>query len=51
MLIETHAHLSHFKFEQSFRYLNHDRSSGTLGVVQRDRYAVIQDMNGTTWEA
>ena len=43
-IIETHTHLSHFKFENQFRFLDYDRSSCTFNIEQGDRDSVIKAM-------
>ena len=43
-IIETHTHLSHFKFENQFRFLDYDRSSDTFSIAQGDRCSVIERM-------
>lgn len=44
MFIESHAHISHFKFDNSFRFLSYDFSSDTFSVVQGDRASLLEDM-------
>ena len=43
-IIETHTHLSHFKFENQFRFLDYDRSSDTFSIAQGDRESLIKKM-------
>lgn len=42
--IDSHVHVSHPKFDNSFRHMTYDRSSCTFGIEQGDRDSVIKAM-------
>ena len=44
MIIESHAHLTHMKFDGFFRYLDYDRAAGLYTVCKGDRAALIGRM-------
>ena len=41
---DSHVHMSHPKFDNSFRHMTYDRSSCTFGIEQGDRDSVIKAM-------
>lgn len=41
---ESHVHLSHGKFDNSFRYLTYDPSSDVFGIDEGDRESLIEAM-------
>ena len=44
MIIETHAHLSHRRFEGEYRYLDYDRATSGFAAVQGDIDALFEAM-------